>query len=491
MPIRFTEDTNVVPKSVQADRDSEARRIIQSEFDKETDPDAKAGLGRELARLGGTPTTAKKTIRFTPDNDQPTTATDKAAPPSIVKPITDTQAAAYGVTRGAGLGLAKYPIAGIAMAADYVRNPNARDHLGWKQALGYMEQGTDEARNEHPASFYSGEVGGALATAPMSGGGSMASLAGRGAVSGAVQGYTGKEDLGDAGIGAGIGGTLGMLARPITKAGEYLTNKVAKTAAIKAAASAKAEIDYAAKNGPDALAALKASGGAPPKATLTDAEVKAATDLVDSAPLEGKTELIKQYIANKTQSAGERVAENLKNGVSSVGKIVKDSVTTLPGLVTLGTDILSTGGAMTAGRVLGQKSKTIASAIGNAKYGAQNAVAANPQVVNNLANTAVRTGAVVGGLATDPAPTDEPQGAPQPVLPTQTVVKPRLAQLADEMREKQARRADPMNRGPYKYSGWTPEQMAAKFGSGNEWLNAIRNDRDLQRWDAENNQPNY
>jgi hypothetical protein len=43
----------VIAPQVQQERDGEARRIIQAEFDSEKDPVAKAGLGRELNRMGG------------------------------------------------------------------------------------------------------------------------------------------------------------------------------------------------------------------------------------------------------------------------------------------------------------------------------------------------------------------------------------------------------------------------------------------------------
>jgi hypothetical protein len=243
-----TPQTKVTPAQ-QSVRDTDRRMILNAEYQKAVlagNTSDAATVKREMARSKWVPdepvTPSNTPSQPVASNQAPSQAMNPwedgfvdATPPTQVKPapksITvstdDALAAGTGAVKGATLGTSKYMTAGMAYLADRARNlMNNTPGMTWKQAIQYTKAEQDSLAEKAPVAYYGGELAGTVANSVVTGGTGtaakvgLASPIGQGAIQGAVSGFTNNEDLKEAAFGAGVGGTLGGLAKaaPIAQA---------------------------------------------------------------------------------------------------------------------------------------------------------------------------------------------------------------------------------------------------------------------------------
>lgn len=134
--------------------------------------------------------------------------------------------AVRGFGQGVTAGLIQYPQAALkALVNDQT----------FKESLADLRRDNEQLAKTQPKAWYGGQVAGGGLAAVGSGGASLAALAGRGAALGATSGFTEKEDIKDAAIGAALGGVLGAaplaarkLSAPVVEkyAGKKLADRI-------------------------------------------------------------------------------------------------------------------------------------------------------------------------------------------------------------------------------------------------------------------------
>jgi hypothetical protein len=174
---------------------------------------------------------------FTPDSADDFFVAEAAKPQMPERNVSRSPLASTVVGAGQGLtaGLAKYPLAGIAMIGDRLRNPNASQPLDWETAKKLVSAETGAYQEANPGSYTAGNIVGAIAS-PVGNvgravkGASTAAAVGRGALSGATYGgvnaYSGNEDLGEAAAGALTGGTIGGLVPGVARGAQGIVDKM-------------------------------------------------------------------------------------------------------------------------------------------------------------------------------------------------------------------------------------------------------------------------
>lgn len=136
---------------------------------------------------------------------------------------------ARGVISGGSVGLSKYPAAAMMLMMDQsgLTEQVKRGKLTWNEALTLLEEQQARDYAENPKATIAGNLAGAGALGLLTSGAStipaaMAVNAGLGG----VQGYTQKEDLTDAAIGAGVGAVAGGATKGIQTGVSKLAEKV-------------------------------------------------------------------------------------------------------------------------------------------------------------------------------------------------------------------------------------------------------------------------
>ncbi len=174
---------------------------------------------------------------FTPDEGHDFFIADTKKPEMPERNISRSPVSSAIVGAGQGLtaGLAKYPLAGIAMIGDRIRNPNAAQPLDWETAKKLVSAETGAYQEANPGSYTAGNIVGAVAS-PVGNvgrvvkGASTTAAMGRGALSGATYGgvnaYSGNEDLGEAAAGALTGGTIGGLVPGVARGVQGAVDKL-------------------------------------------------------------------------------------------------------------------------------------------------------------------------------------------------------------------------------------------------------------------------
>ncbi len=233
-----------IDPAVQQARDREGLKIVQSE--PATDYNARE-IARRTKSLGSAPAApvAFDHSKFVPDDETapaPVKATDpaKAATPNswVAEHLGDAVAGLQGIGRGFTAGASIYPQAVFnrlgTQASNFMDRPNetpaqqraAEASNTWANALAEARQQNADIAAAHPLSYGGGQLVGAGTLGAATGGTSLASLAGSGALAGGVQGYTQNagtdqsswQDVKDAATGAGIGGALGTVGKLIPMA---------------------------------------------------------------------------------------------------------------------------------------------------------------------------------------------------------------------------------------------------------------------------------
>ena len=135
-----------------------------------------------------------------------------------------------GVT-GLTAGLSKYPAAGAMLFLDQINQDVRAGRLTWRQALKELELQKKYDIEENPKATRLGNViGGIGLTAATGTPAGFLPLVGTTALQGGIQGYTEKEDLGDAAMGAATGAVSGGVIRGAQGAVSTVADRVARSA---------------------------------------------------------------------------------------------------------------------------------------------------------------------------------------------------------------------------------------------------------------------
>lgn len=136
------------------------------------------------------------------------------------------------IGRGATLGLAKYPAAGVQMGLRALTGASVGT---FGENVADVAEFYRQQEQESPQAALAGRIVGGLAATP-GGGGSLAGIVGRTALAGGVSGFTENENLRDAATGAAIGaltaGTLGtgskLIGQIVSKAEQRVMKEYKK-----------------------------------------------------------------------------------------------------------------------------------------------------------------------------------------------------------------------------------------------------------------------
>lgn len=145
---------------------------------------------------------------------------DAKSPPSSAVPpqapaepglLDKTMTAIRGFGQGATAGLIQYPQAILKQAGRNLNGEPDSPTNSFKSNLADLRGENTDLATSQPAQWYGGNAAGAVTSGVISGGSTLGGLAARGAVQGGTEGFTQNENLGDAAVGVGLGGTLGAI----------------------------------------------------------------------------------------------------------------------------------------------------------------------------------------------------------------------------------------------------------------------------------------